>query len=75
MTGTRSYDNISYKLILALRIATDVSESALLAHYIKGRGRISHIYDALNKADRVTAAAEALRAEIARIESNKENGV
>lgn len=62
------YDNIDHKLILALRAGHDAEIAATLAHYTRGEDRKYHIGKALEAADNVTAAAEALRAEIASFE-------
>ena len=65
---THPYDNIDHKLILALRGGTHLSEQALVAHYTKGVNRKMAMDDALARADEITAAAAALRAEIERVE-------
>ena len=65
-------DNLHHDFILALRIAGYVNESALVAHYTTGSTRASHIKSALENADKVTAAAAALRAEIARLEAERD---
>lgn len=61
-------DNIHHKTILALRAGSQVADNALVAHYTKGSARKLALDDALENADRVTAAAAALRAEIAALE-------
>jgi hypothetical protein len=66
---THPYDQIDYKLILALRYpGRHASDAALLAHYTRGHTRRQHVMDALEEADRMAKAAEALRAEIASYE-------
>jgi len=61
---THTYDNIDHTLILALRAGHEAYLAATLAHYMRGADRKYHIGKALEAADKVTAAAKALRAEI-----------
>ena len=65
---THPYDQIDHRLILALRAGHEAEISATLAHYTLGGSREYHLGKALEAADKVTAAAEALRAEIASLE-------
>ena len=65
---THPYDQIDHKLILALRAGHEAEISATLAHYTRGGCREYHLGKALEAADKVTTAAEALRAEIASFE-------
>lgn len=68
---THPYDNIDHKLILALRNGHEAEVSATLAHFMRGHDRKYHLDHALEAADKVTAAAAALRAEIKRVEADQ----
>lgn len=67
-----TYDDIHHDFILALRAGHEVEIAATLAHYTRGGDRRYHLEKALASADRVTAAAAALRAEIKRLEAEAE---
>lgn len=63
------YDQINHEFILGLRAGHDADTSATIAHFTRGNDRKYHIDQALKAADKVTAAAAKLRADIDAIEA------